>query len=472
MSFPIRTCAICGEEFELKPGKPGFANRCPACSEPDGLALRARVRRRLSKPPRSRRRTPPRHARHALPQRQLSIVEGHPEFALANEGSAFETPSPTKAFRSTTRSVTRSPGFSTFGSIPTAIEHPIMEALQQLSPASAMSEQPNPRRPARGTYRPRPETVALLRVSGNPINGLGETAPRRPSPFFWHPPDQHPWGDLQVVARTNSRKCPGSTEAFQAAYAHPELVPVAATRNTAPAAQLASDVAAFALAHEADAIGIAPMDPLYVFEGYTIGEPWVIVLALAHNYERLREVPSDETNGTGVCDVGDQYARGTRSSWIRAQGYNAQAFPGPSAGALALIPPAIASGLGELGKHGRSSAAISDRACASPASPPICPSSPPLPTASAQTNSVPPARSAPTPALPVPSVPKNKWSVGSSAGTSTSTNASPSLPRPPPAASASPNVPGRAPPSAPNSSPPWRSASRSSPISATPSPSS
>ena len=35
MPFPIRTCAICGEEFELRPGKPGFANRCPACSEPD-----------------------------------------------------------------------------------------------------------------------------------------------------------------------------------------------------------------------------------------------------------------------------------------------------------------------------------------------------------------------------------------------------------------------------------------------------
>ena len=35
MPFPIRTCAVCGEEFELRPEKPGFANRCPACSEPD-----------------------------------------------------------------------------------------------------------------------------------------------------------------------------------------------------------------------------------------------------------------------------------------------------------------------------------------------------------------------------------------------------------------------------------------------------
>ncbi len=35
MAFPIKTCSVCGEEFELKPGKPGFANRCPECSVAD-----------------------------------------------------------------------------------------------------------------------------------------------------------------------------------------------------------------------------------------------------------------------------------------------------------------------------------------------------------------------------------------------------------------------------------------------------
>ena len=35
MAFPIKVCVIYGEEFELKPDKPGFANRCPDCSEPD-----------------------------------------------------------------------------------------------------------------------------------------------------------------------------------------------------------------------------------------------------------------------------------------------------------------------------------------------------------------------------------------------------------------------------------------------------
>jgi hypothetical protein len=36
MPFPIKTCVVCGEEFELKPDKLGFANRCPECSAPEG----------------------------------------------------------------------------------------------------------------------------------------------------------------------------------------------------------------------------------------------------------------------------------------------------------------------------------------------------------------------------------------------------------------------------------------------------
>jgi len=44
MPFPIKVCAICHEEFELKPDKPGFANRCPECSEPDSKPSSSRPR--------------------------------------------------------------------------------------------------------------------------------------------------------------------------------------------------------------------------------------------------------------------------------------------------------------------------------------------------------------------------------------------------------------------------------------------
>jgi hypothetical protein len=37
MAFPIKVCVVCEEEFELKPDKPGFANRCPECSTPEAM---------------------------------------------------------------------------------------------------------------------------------------------------------------------------------------------------------------------------------------------------------------------------------------------------------------------------------------------------------------------------------------------------------------------------------------------------
>ena len=44
MVFPIKECVACGEEFELKPGKPGFANRCPDCSEPASVQPAGKVK--------------------------------------------------------------------------------------------------------------------------------------------------------------------------------------------------------------------------------------------------------------------------------------------------------------------------------------------------------------------------------------------------------------------------------------------
>ena len=44
--YPIKKCVVCGEEFELKPGKPGFANRCPDCTEEEAAAD-AKAKRKL-----------------------------------------------------------------------------------------------------------------------------------------------------------------------------------------------------------------------------------------------------------------------------------------------------------------------------------------------------------------------------------------------------------------------------------------
>jgi hypothetical protein len=42
MAFPVKVCVVCSEEFELKPDKPGFANRCPTCSEVEAQGNPAR----------------------------------------------------------------------------------------------------------------------------------------------------------------------------------------------------------------------------------------------------------------------------------------------------------------------------------------------------------------------------------------------------------------------------------------------
>jgi hypothetical protein len=46
----LRTCSKCGEEFELLPGKKGFANVCPTCTEnPEDIARKATEEERLRK---------------------------------------------------------------------------------------------------------------------------------------------------------------------------------------------------------------------------------------------------------------------------------------------------------------------------------------------------------------------------------------------------------------------------------------
>ena len=45
MPFPVKTCAVCGETFELRPDKPGFANRCPDCTADEQEASTAAAKK-------------------------------------------------------------------------------------------------------------------------------------------------------------------------------------------------------------------------------------------------------------------------------------------------------------------------------------------------------------------------------------------------------------------------------------------
>jgi epoxyqueuosine reductase QueG len=175
--------------------------------------------------------------------------------------------------------------------------------------------------------------------------------------MFWHPADQHPFGAVQQIAGASCRVTQDARDAFAAAYDHPPLEPIASEPAVHSPEEWTALAEAFAMANEADLFGATTMKDHYVVDGYRVDECKMIVLGVSHDYERLRQVPSTAANGTGVAEVGRQYARGTRAAfalanWIRRQGYAAQAFPGPRASAVLLVPAAIDAGLGELGKHG------------------------------------------------------------------------------------------------------------------------
>jgi epoxyqueuosine reductase len=201
-------------------------------------------------------------------------------------------------------------------------------------------------------------TDLLPGVSGNAVNGLGEMQVRRPSPFFWHPADRHDFGPLQTEVIAYHRQSPAVAKEFSPAQPRgPKPIPCAAAKAERAPEDWTKSVKAFALAHEGDLVGITPLDPLYVYEGYEIKHPTLIMIGVSMDYDELSQVPPSFENPSSAVEVARQYNRASRvcrelANFILAQGYEAETYPGPYAKQLNMIPAAIAAGLGQLGKHG------------------------------------------------------------------------------------------------------------------------
>lgn len=210
-------------------------------------------------------------------------------------------------------------------------------------------------------YRPTAEQLALFpAVSGNRVNGLGESTPRPPRPLYWFDPATIPHGRLQQYFYAQAGKLEAArrvTTRMEDQRGPATLDPVAAERVEESAAHFSAAVKAFALAHESDLVGIARMRPEWVFEGHRVEEPWVVVLGLGMDQRELAKGPPREGELASADEVSRQYNRAARAAkalanFIRGLGWEATARTGPMSGDMLLIPPAIAAGLGQLGKHG------------------------------------------------------------------------------------------------------------------------
>ena len=191
-------------------------------------------------------------------------------------------------------------------------------------------------------------------VSGNAINGLGQASPSRARPVYWHKPDLTPHGPLQKWFYAQSPEVVAEARALRQKVIDEPLGPLAGEKASLAAEEWTAGVKQAAYAAGADDVGIARMRAEWVFEGLEVpAQQWIIVIAVAHEYEKIRMAPQPEA----AAEVIRQYARGNKvaktvATWIRSLGHEAVPHGGPMAGPVLLIPPAIECGLGELGKHG------------------------------------------------------------------------------------------------------------------------
>ena len=136
-------------------------------------------------------------------------------------------------------------------------------------------------------------------TSGNEINGLGEESVRRPSPFFWHPPDRQTHGALQKEVTDYHRQSDAVRKWFSSnppGGRGPDAVPQNEEKVSKSPAEWSQIVKEFTLANESDLAGIAEIDPMWIYEGYEINEPRVIIIGVEMDYEELAEAPSSFEN--------------------------------------------------------------------------------------------------------------------------------------------------------------------------------
>lgn len=211
----------------------------------------------------------------------------------------------------------------------------------------------NPHRP----FTPDPDQMARApEVSGNDINGLGEDAFRRPQMVYWAPDSSTiPHGKMQDYFYERSARVPEFTAARvkRQAINDAPLPPLAPHPDQHSPEEWTALLDRFTSSGECDKIGVAEMNPDWAYDDQDIPQSRIIVIGVRHDYDEIARAPAKEAG----LEVVRQYTRAGAAAksitgWLRSKGWEARALTGPLTSAVTMIPPALACGFGELGKHG------------------------------------------------------------------------------------------------------------------------
>ncbi|MCP4318803.1 MAG: 4Fe-4S dicluster domain-containing protein [Hyphomicrobiales bacterium] len=211
----------------------------------------------------------------------------------------------------------------------------------------------NPHRP----FTPDPQQLDCAPdISGNTINGLGEAEFRRPKIVYWSPnPDDIPHGKLQRWFYSVNPNDPAmvAVRAWRQKILDAPLPELASEKSQRNPIEWTQALSAFVDQGSCDQIGVASVDHDWLFEGQDTPFSNIVVVGVQHEYEAISTAPLPEAG----AEVLHQYGRAalaakTIAGWLHEQGWDADPVTGPMAGKITLIPPALACGFGELGKHG------------------------------------------------------------------------------------------------------------------------
>jgi len=206
------------------------------------------------------------------------------------------------------------------------------------------------------SYKPDPGLLDLRpEISGNKINGQGETDFRRPTPIYWQDPDSIPHGEMQKWFGQQPM-IDDVIEAFtRRAEIHATPLPEQARETVEHAPEdWAGIVHEQAKQRGADLVGITRFNEEWVYDRCeSHGLPWIVMIGGEQDYETMLNVP-DQVAGAEVLNQYGEVLKSARTlaGWILEQGFRAVPVGAPSHATFVMIPPALECGFGELGKHG------------------------------------------------------------------------------------------------------------------------
>ena len=143
-------------------------------------------------------------------------------------------------------------------------------------------------------YTPKPEQMALMpAISGNTINGLGETEFRQASWVYWHDPATIEHGELQKWFYTQDpdNQAIADARAVREKILDIEVPPVTGEPLEQSAEDWSQELAAYAATRELELFGITALKPEWAYAGVKLDYQWVIMIGVAHDYEQMKTAP-------------------------------------------------------------------------------------------------------------------------------------------------------------------------------------